>query len=268
MFNSQMMKHFLIIRPTELLANLSVPEVEPPLKLHTHKAVENNAQFFQELMHIVQRTEAKVYVDEFIVHLEFRAAWRKLYNTFLGSGAKDMLAVQLKKTIHNLWYNGQKGGFTFNTYVEWHKTAYQSMLDLVKKTNYTTYDSSTRVCHFLNSIMDPALAQAKLSLEANHEQYSGNFDAVVEYLMNPFSHHHVNQQHSIASVGSGAPGHLKGCNDCGRELEMQAIKYSLEKQAQLLLAQTTSIWKRRADAKWDFCCGLGGYRGCGNHKRQ
>ncbi len=58
------------------------------------------------------------------------------------------------------------------------------MLALAKKTDYTTYDPSTCICHFLNGIMDPALAQAKLLLEANREQYSGNFDATVEYLMN------------------------------------------------------------------------------------
>ncbi len=197
-----MMKHFLIIRPTELLANLSVPEVEPPLKLHTHKAVENNAQFFQELMHIVQRTEAKVYVDEFIVHLEFRAAWRKLYNTFLGSGAKDTLAAQSEKTIQNLWCNRLKCGFIFNTYVECHKTTYQSILALAKKTDYTAFDPSTCVCHFLNGIANPTLAEAKLSLKANCEQYSGNYDATIEYLMNQVLHHQVNQQIHIALVHS------------------------------------------------------------------
>ncbi len=44
------------------------------------------------------------------------------------------------------------------------------MLALAKKTNYTAYNPSTCVCHFLNGITDPALAQAKLSLEANWEQ--------------------------------------------------------------------------------------------------
>ncbi len=43
------------------------------------------------------------------------------------------------------------------------------MLVLAKKTDYTTYDPSTCVQHFLNGITDPALAQAKLLLEANQK---------------------------------------------------------------------------------------------------
>lgn len=100
-------------------------------------------------------TKARVYVDEFNVHSEFCFAWRKLYNTFLGAVVKDMLATQLKKTIQNLHYNRPKLGFTFSTYVECHKTSYQSMLALAKKSNYTAYNLSTHVCHFLNGIMDP-----------------------------------------------------------------------------------------------------------------
>ncbi len=142
-----------------------------------------------------------------------------------------MLVAQLEKTIQNLQYNGPKQGFTFSTYVERHMTAYQSMLALAKKNNYTAYDPSTRVCHFLNDIMDSALAQAKLSADANHEQYSGNFDATVVYLMNQVSHHQINQQPNIASVGSGAPGRLKTRNEHSRELVMPAIKYSCEEWA-------------------------------------
>ncbi len=81
----------------------------------------------------MQGTKAEVYVDGFNVHSEFRAAWRKLYNTFLGTGAKDMLAAQLEKTIQNLCYNGPKCGFTFTNYVDHHKAVYQSMLALAKK---------------------------------------------------------------------------------------------------------------------------------------
>ncbi len=60
------------------------------MKLYTHKAAEDNAQCFQELKCIVQGTKAKVYVDKFNIHSEFYAAWRKLYNSFLGARVKDM----------------------------------------------------------------------------------------------------------------------------------------------------------------------------------
>ncbi len=60
--------------------------------------------------------------------------------------------------------------------------------------------------------MDPALAQAKLSIEANCAQYSGNFDATIEYLMNQVPLHQVNQQLNVVSVGSGASGCLRISN--------------------------------------------------------
>ena len=244
-FDDQMIKLYPIIKPTELLSNMIVPGVEPPLKLYTREAAEDNARCFQELKRIVQGTEAEVYVDEFNVHSEFRAAWRKLYNTFLGAGAKDTLAAQLEKTIQTLRYNGPKRGFNFATYVERHKDAYQSMLALAKKTNYVAYDPGTRVRHFLNGITDPSLAQAKLSLEANRDQYSGDFDATVEYLMNQVTHQQVNQQLHIARVDSGAPSRLQTKDAQGHDLEMPLIEYSNEQWAQLSSAQKTSIRKRR-----------------------
>ncbi len=129
-FNDQMIKHNPIIKSTEFLSHVLAPDVAP-LSLYTHKEVEDNACCFQELKRIIQGTEAKVYVDEFNVHSEFWAAWRKLWNTFLSSGAKDMLAAQLERTIQNLWCSKPKHGFTFSTYVKRHKTVYQSMLALV-----------------------------------------------------------------------------------------------------------------------------------------
>ncbi len=117
------------------------------------------------------------------------------------------------------------------------------MLALAKKTDYVAYDPRTCVCHFLNGIMDPTLAQAKLSLEAIFKQYSGDFDVTVEYLMNQVTHHQVNQQLNISSLGSGPPGCLKTCNDCSNDLKMPLIEYSLEECAQSFSAQKTSICK-------------------------
>ncbi len=94
------------------------------------------------------------------------------------------------------------------------------MVALAKKTNYIAYDPGTHVHHFLNGIMDPSLAQAKLSLEANRKMYSGNFDATIEYLMNQVQHQLVNQQLNIASVGSGTAGCLHTRNTQGNNLEI------------------------------------------------
>ncbi len=132
----------------------------------------------------MQVTEAKVYMDEFNIHLEFLAALRKLYDTFLSYGAKDTLATQFEKTIQNLQYSGPMHAFIFSAYVKHHKTLFQSMLALAKKTDYTAYSPSIYVCHFLNGIMDPALTQAKLSTKANCMNYSDYFDASIKYPMN------------------------------------------------------------------------------------
>ncbi len=54
------------------------------------------------------------------------------------------------------------------------------MMALANKTNYVPYNPSTCVCHFLNGVIHPLLAQAKFSLDANHDQYSGNFDVTIK----------------------------------------------------------------------------------------
>ncbi len=69
-FDDQMIKQYPIIKPTGLLSNLSVPNLEPFLKYYTHKATEDNMICFQELKCTVQGTDAKVYVDKFNVPLE------------------------------------------------------------------------------------------------------------------------------------------------------------------------------------------------------
>ncbi len=74
------------------------------------------------------------------------------------------------------------------THLECHKTNYQSMLALAKKINYVAYDPVTCFCQFVNGITDPLIAQAKLSLDVKWNQYSNNFDVIVEYLMNQVSH--------------------------------------------------------------------------------
>ncbi len=240
-FNDQMIKQYPIIKPTELLTNTPILDMEPPLKYYTCKEAEDNAQCFQELKCFVQGTEAEVYIDNFNVHSEFQASWRKLYNIFLGTGTKDTLATQLERDIQTLWYSGLRRGFTFNTYVECHKQAYQFMLAQAKKTDYTASDPSTCIWHFLNGITDPALAQAKFSLKANSKQYSGNFDATVEYLMNQVLHQQVNKPLCIASVGSDTASCHKTCNNRGQDLKMLLIEYLPKDWVQLSSAQKSSI---------------------------
>ncbi len=126
------------------------------------------------------------------------------------------------------------------------------MLTLAKQTDYVTYNPNTRVCHFLNGIMDPSLAQAKLSLEANREQYSGDFDATVEYLMNQVTHQQVNQQLHVASVDSGAPSRLKTKDERSNNLKMPLIEYSNKQWDQL-------SWPRKqvsASAIWPCKIGI------------
>ncbi len=118
--------------------------------------------------------EAKVYVDEPNIHSKFCATWKNLYNTFLGARAKYTLAAQLEKTVQNLHYNGLKWGFMFASFVECYKTTYHTRLALEKKTDCVAYDPGTLFCHFINGIMDPLLSQAKLLLDANHDQFSCN----------------------------------------------------------------------------------------------
>ncbi len=74
LFDDQMIKCYLIIKPTELLDNIVPPGGEPSLDMYTCKVVQDNEHCFQELMHIVQKIKAKVYVDEFNIHSKFSAA--------------------------------------------------------------------------------------------------------------------------------------------------------------------------------------------------
>ncbi len=84
----------------------------------------------------------------------------------------------MTKHMINIWikqYTCCIGNVDYGQY--W--TVYQSMLAMAKKTDYAAYDPSTCIHHFLNVITNPAFALAKLSLEANHKHYSGDFDATV-----------------------------------------------------------------------------------------
>ncbi len=75
-FDNQVIQQYLILKLTEFLSYLLMPEAEPPLRLYTHEAAEDNAHCFQDLKHIVQGTEAKVYVDKFNLSSEFHSTWR------------------------------------------------------------------------------------------------------------------------------------------------------------------------------------------------
>ncbi len=110
-----------------------------------------------------------------------------------------------------------------------------------------------------------------MSLEANHKQYSGNFDATVEYLINQVLYHQVNKQLNIAWVGSGASGCLQTCDDQGNNLEMPLISYSSEEWAQLSCTQKSSICKRHTATDGEqhkTCHRVHGRRGRGGGNRK
>ncbi len=116
---------------------------------------------------------------------------------------------------------------------------YQSMLAFAKKTNYIAYDTGTCMCHFLNGIMNPSLTQTNLLLDTNHNQFSGTFDATIEYLMNQVTHQQGNQHLNFDHVNSGANKSLKTKGDQGHNLEMPVINYSPEVWTQLSSANSS-----------------------------
>lgn len=119
------------------------------------------------------------------------------------------MAGELEAKIANAHYTGPRKGFTFTSYVERHKTAYQGMLALKKKTNYHAYNPGTRVCKFLAGIQDPALSQAKLSIQANLDKYGSDFDSCVNYLTNCVGMQQSNQHVAVAATGSSAADNAK-----------------------------------------------------------
>ncbi len=92
-FDNHMIKIYLIIKRTELLGNIKPTDGEPPLNMYTFETMEDNACCFPESKRIVQGVEAKVYMNEFNIHSEIQLTWRKLNDTFLGAGLKDMFAA-------------------------------------------------------------------------------------------------------------------------------------------------------------------------------
>lgn len=88
---------------------------------------------FGELCPIIEGTEAQVYIKKYIPWSKFCFTWRKLYDDYLGKGTKDILAGELENKTMNLKYVGPFKGFSFATYVEQHKMAYETMLALAKK---------------------------------------------------------------------------------------------------------------------------------------
>jgi len=240
----------------------------------TSKFRYDNTMCYHELKKIVEGTEAEVYVDEFTLTTDFCSAWQRVYNTFLGEGSKHILAGELEAKIANSRYTGPRKGFTFTSYVERHKTAYQGMLALEKKTDYRAYDPGTRVRKFLAGIQDPALSQAKLSIQANSEKYGSDFDACVDYLTNCVGMQQSNQRIAVAATGSSTADNaktLKTHDAQGCELVMPAIFYNKPQWDQLSKAQQESVRERRNAKNTNSSNtrpGRGGGSGGRNRKRQ
>ncbi len=78
-----------------------------------------------------------------------------------------------------------------------------------QKMDYIVYDPGTHIHHFLNKMMDPLLAQAKLFLDKNSNQYSTDFNVTIKYILNQVTFQHYNQQLKIDSIGCGGSKALK-----------------------------------------------------------
>ncbi len=53
----------------------------------------------QQMKHIVQATDAKVFVDKSDIHTEFYATWWMLYKHYLGPGVKAIHAAKQAQTM-------------------------------------------------------------------------------------------------------------------------------------------------------------------------
>lgn len=72
----------------------------------------------------------------------------------------------------------------------------------------------------MNSIVDPYLAPAPLSLFPNRVKHVREFDVAMEHLVNQMSHQAVNQHLNNAAFGQGTISIFKTKDDKGQDLEM------------------------------------------------
>lgn len=75
----------------------------------------------------------------------------------------------------------------------------------------------------MNSIMDPSLALAKLSLFANCKKYTKDFDGTIDYLTTQVSHQAATPCLNIATAGQEIAGALRTKDNKGQDFEMLAV---------------------------------------------
>ncbi len=135
---------------------------------------------FAELKLITQNTAAETCINEFYKTRDVRAAYLKLWLTFLGPGFTQRRAGQLEEELRFLKYKGEYRNNNFQTYIAWHKKIYQLMQNL-KTNGYAAINFGTRVRYFLGGIKEHSL-KTDVQICESQDHYSVDFQACASYL--------------------------------------------------------------------------------------
>jgi hypothetical protein len=106
-----------------------------------------------------------------------RGAYEAIVAHHLGTHIQGRVKMEAERTLTTTFYDGQKRSFTFDKFVEKHRSAHQ---DLAEYGEPVSEDRKVRC--FLTGVTAPALLTVKNSVNAN-PQLLDNFDRCVNYFL-------------------------------------------------------------------------------------
>ena len=114
-------------------------------------------------------------------------AWNALRTYYEGEHyAKNLREIAFNK-LHTTFYRGETNRFSFEKYVNIHKTAHKMLLD-ANFGNGNGLDNETKIQYFRAGIKSEAGIEVALSTSRSNNQYN-NFDALISFLSAEVDHH-------------------------------------------------------------------------------
>ena len=150
-----------------------------------------------------------------------RAAWFALRTFYEGENYLKNLRELAFNKLHNTFYRGETNRYTFEKYVNSHKSAHKMLQD-AQFNNGNGMDNSMKVQYFRQGIKSEAGIEVALSTSRSNNAYE-DFDALISFLAAEVEHHKLrkaqlnnsnsNRRVSQVKNNNGGRGNKSGANN-------------------------------------------------------
>ena len=212
---------------------------------HTHQYLQDRTKVWLRLSVMCEKLDCATYIRKARRNRDGRAAYRALFDHYLGPNNANNLANEAERKLMNTTYNGEQKRFNFEKYCRIHVNQHAILEGLRQQGVHTGLDERSKVRHLMDGIKTDMFQAVKTRIMSD-DALQTDFTRAVSLFKDFLAQRPTTNQSQVSAIGTKGDGNKKPNGGKGKGDHVEDRYYKIDEYRKLSNAAKKKLKEMRA----------------------